>query len=101
MKKPILIVLIILTIVSVANAQSFKLYYANNVTDVADLDKIEDANSGLVWHEVEHNTQTVAGNMVEVTKLKQMLSSTRMKGLEDKRQFWKMRDHGLLCFRGP
>ena len=99
MKKPILIVLIILTIVSVANAQSFKLYYANNVTDVADLDKIEDANSGLVWHEVEHNTQTVAGNMVEVNNLKKMLALTRMKNLDDKRQFWKMRDHGLLCFR--
>ena len=40
MKKPILIVLIILTIVSVANAQSFKLYYANNVGDKTETDAL-------------------------------------------------------------
>ena len=84
------------TMVIVTDAQSFKLWYANNVTDVANLDDIESEGSGLNWREVDSNTQTVAGNLVEVSKLKQMLSSTRMKGLEDKRQFWRMRDHGLL-----
>lgn len=87
------------TMVIVTNAQSFKLWYANNVTDVTNLDNIEDEGSGLIWREVDSNGQTVAGNLVEVTKLKQMLASTRMKNLDDKRQFWKMRDHGLLCFK--
>ena len=39
------------------------------------------------------------GNQVEVYEVKQMLASTRMKGLEDQQLFWKMRDHTLLCFR--
>ena len=85
--------------VIVTDAQSFKLWYANNVTDVANLDNIEDEGSGLIWREVDSNGQTVAGNLVEVNQLKQMLSSDRMKNLDDKRQFWKMRDHGLLCFK--
>ena len=99
MKRLSLLITLIFTIVIVAEAQSFKLWYANNVTDVANLDDIESEGSGLNWREVDSNTQTVAGNLVEVSKLKQMLSSTRMKGLEDKRQFWRMRDHGLLCFK--
>ena len=99
MKRLSLLITLIFTIVIVAEAQSFKLWYANNVTDVANLDDIESEGSGLNWREVDSNTQTVAGNLVEVSKLKQMLSSTRMKGLEDKRQFWRMRDNGLLCFK--
>ena len=99
MRKSTLTFVLLLLVTLTIQAQSFKLYYANNVTDVVDLDKIEDAASGLVWHEVEQGTQTVAGNLVEVNNLKQMLASTRMKNLDDKRQFWKMRDHGLLCFK--
>ena len=98
-KKIYGLILCLMCAVVAARAQSFKLWYANNITDVVDLDNIEKEGSGLNWREVDSNAQTVAGNLVEVTKLKQMLSSTRMKGLEDKRQFWKMRDHGLLCFR--
>ena len=41
----------------------------------------------------------IDGNQVEVYEVKQMLASTRMKGLEDQQLFWKMRDHTLLCFR--
>lgn len=99
MKKITLIGMLMLLMVTAMQAQSFKLWYANNVTDVTDLNKIEDPNSGLIWREVQSGTQGVAGNMVEVNQLKNMLSQTRMKNLDDKRQFWRMRDHGLLCFR--
>ena len=99
MKKFTLIWLLMLLSLLTTQAQSFRLWYANNVTDVADFSKIEDAGSGLIWREVQTSAQTVAGNLVEVNKLKQMLASERMKNLDDKRQFWKMRDHGLLCFK--
>lgn len=99
MKKTVIVGFLLSLVTISTQAQSFKLWYANNVTDVADLDKIEDPNSGLTWREVPSGTQGVAGNMVEVNQLKNMLSQTRMKNLDDKRQFWKMRDHGLLCFR--
>ena len=52
MRKFTLVVLQILCVAFVAHAQSFKLYYANNVTDVADLDDIEEDGSGLNWREV-------------------------------------------------
>lgn len=99
MKKTVIVGFLLSLVTISTQAQSFKLWYANNVTDVADLSRIEEPGSGLVWHEVEQGTQTVAGNLVEVNKLKEMLGLSRMKTLEDKRQFWKMRDHGLLCFK--
>lgn len=100
MRKFTLVVLQILCVAFVAHAQSFKLYYANNVTDVADLDDIEEDGSGLNWREVATgSTIAMDGNLAEVTALKSMFAETRMKNLTDKRQFWKMRDHTLLCFR--
>lgn len=81
-----------------ATAQDFKLYYAKNVTDITQFsqdNKILDPQ--LSWREVTNNA--IDGNQVEAYELKQMLASTRMKGLDDQRQFWKMRDHALLCFR--
>ena len=89
-----------LCVVFVAQAQSFKLYYANNVTDVSNLDDIEKDGSGLNWREVATgSTIAMDGNLAEVTALKRMFAETGMKDLTNKRQFWKMRDHTLLCFR--
>ena len=100
MRKFTLIVLQMLCVAFVAQAQSFKLYYANNVTDVSNLDDIEKDGSGLNWREVATgSTIAMDGNLAEVTALKRMFAETRMKNLTDKRQFWKMRDHTLLCFR--
>lgn len=53
MRKFTLIVLQMLCVAFVAQAQSFKLYYANNVTDVSNLDDIEKDGSGLNWREAE------------------------------------------------
>ena len=78
-KKIYGLILCLMCAVVAARAQSFKLWYANNITDVVDLDNIEKEGSGLNWREVDSNAQTVAGNLVEVTILKQMLSSTRIK----------------------
>ena len=81
-----------------AVAQDFKLYYAKNVTDVEHFsDDVDDLAKQLDWKEVANNA--IDGNQVEVYEVKQMLASTRMKGLEDQQLFWKMRDHTLLCFR--
>lgn len=79
-------------------AQDFKLYYAKNVTSVTHFsDDVDEIASQLDWKEVANNA--IDGNQLEVYELKQMLSSSRMKGLEDQQQFWRMRDHTLLCFR--
>lgn len=100
MKRTILIGLLMLIATCATNAQSFKLWFANNVTDVANLEDIEKDGSGLNWREVgSGDAISIAGNMDEVANLKAMLSETRMKNLNDKRQFWKMRDHTLLCFK--
>ena len=81
-----------------AVAQDFKLYYAKNVTDVTHFsDDVDELAKQLDWKEVANNS--IDGNQKEVYDLKEMLSSTRMKGLEDQQQFWRMRDHTLLCFR--
>ena len=81
-------------------AQSFRLWYANNISDVVNLDEVEDDDSGLQWRVIEGgSTVSMGGNLDEVNKIKTMLASTRMKNLDDKRMFWKMRDHGLLCFK--
>jgi hypothetical protein len=79
-------------------AQDFKLYYAKNVTDVTHFtDNVDELAKQLDWKEVLNNA--IDGNQVEAYNLVQMLGSTRMKGLNDQRQFWRMRDHALLCFR--
>ena len=78
-------------------SSSFKLWFANNVTDVQDFDKITSAESGLEWREV--HDKDIDGNSAEVDRVRQMLASTGMKGIEQQRQFWTMRDRTLLCFR--
>ncbi len=84
-----------------ARAQSFDLYFANNVTDVENLNDttIRYPNNGLNWTKVERGTVNVYGNYVEVNAIKQMFASTRMKTKADQQQFWRMRDHSLVCFR--
>lgn len=78
-------------------AQDFKLYYAKNVTDVTQFSNLEAMSKELHWREVANGS--IDGNRNDVDKVKAMLSETRMKGLEDQRLFWKMRDEMLLCFR--
>ena len=78
-------------------AQDFKLYFANNISDVTDFTKIEDPTSPLVWHEVK-NTD-MYGNLVEVNEVMEMFASKERKYKQQQRQFWTMRDHCLLCFR--
>lgn len=100
MKRTLLSIFLILTLAITAHAQSFKLWYANNVTDVANLDNIEQEGAGLNWREVgSGESVSIASNMEEVAALKTMFSQERMKNLDDKRQFWRMRDHTMLCFR--
>ena len=77
--------------------QDFKLYFANNVSDVVNFSQIESDMSGLTWREVKNGD--IAGNQVEVDAVMRMFASTEKKGLEQQRQFWTMRDHSLLCFR--
>ena len=79
-----------------AAAQDFKLFFANNVSDVKDLENIT-TSTELNWREAKDGD--MAGNQAEVYQLQQMLASTSMKGLEQQQQFWRMRDHSLLCFR--
>ena len=78
-------------------AQEFKLFFANNVDDVSDFRDIESETSGLNWREVHDGD--ISGNSVEVDRVRQMFASTAMKGLDQQKQFWSMRDHTLLCFR--
>lgn len=77
--------------------QSFKLYFSNNVSDVANFGQIESDLSGLTWREVKNGD--IAGNQVEVDAVKSMFASPEKKGLTQQKQFWTMRDHSLLCFR--
>lgn len=83
------------------HAQSFDLFFSNNITDVDNLNEetIEDGGNGLIWTKVYRGTVNVYGNYVEVGRIKQMFSSTQMKNIEQQRQFWRMRDHSLVCFR--
>ena len=86
---------------SVARAQSFELYFANNVTDVPNLngETVQEDNNGLVWTKISRGTVNVYGNYVEMNQVREMFASTRMKTLADQQQFWRMRDHSLVCFR--
>lgn len=82
---------------TMAQAQDFKLYFANNVTDITDFTKIEDASSPLRWREVKN--KDISGNLAEVTEVRKMFDSKDVKFRKEQRQFWTMRDHCLLCFR--
>ena len=77
-------------------AQDFKLWFANNVSDVTNFENIT-TSSELDWREAKDGD--MAGNQAEVYRLQRMLASTSMKGLAQQQQFWAMRDHSLLCFR--
>ena len=96
MKRLTSTLLILLLTITVA-AQDFKLFYAKNVTDVTQFRDINFLDAELNWREV--NNGDIDGNQADVEQLKQMLGETRMKGLEDQRMFWHMRDRMLLCFR--
>lgn len=78
-------------------AQDFMLFFANNITDVLNFDDIESTASGLEWREVKD--RDLAGNVVEVDEIKKMFASKDIKYRAQQRQFWRMRDHCLLCFR--
>lgn len=81
-------------------AQDFKLYFANNITDVKELNTDIEKMTELDWREVKGGeTHDIAGNQVEVEQVMNMFAETRMKWLEDQQMFWRMRDHCLLCFR--
>lgn len=92
------ILLLFITVSAWAQKPDFDLYFANNVTDVANFDEIKSPDSGLKWTQVQTATGDMSGNYVEVEQIKQMLGTTRMKGQSDQQQFWTMRDHSLLCF---
>lgn len=92
--------LMMLTATSVT-AQGFDLYFSNNVTDVEKLndETVEEYQNGLKWTKIERGTVNVYGNYVEAENVRKMFASTRMKTRADQQQFWRMRDHSLLCFR--
>ena len=85
------------TFTQTVSAQDFQLYYAKNVTDVTSFDDMAKMDKQLSWRQVTDGS--IDGNWDDVNKVKEMLASTRMKGLEDQQLFWKMRDEMLLCFR--
>ena len=95
--RKIFLLAITLTVATLLPAQDFKLYFANNVTDVLNFNALEDTESGLNWREVKD--KELAGNVVEVDQVKQMFASEDVKYKAQQRQFWRMRDHCLLCFR--
>lgn len=97
MKKNFTLTLFLSAAMLTATAQDFKLYYAKNVTDVTQFQKLDILDKELQWREVAN--KAIDGNQKEVYDLTTMLSSTRMKGLADQEQFWRLRDHSLLCFR--
>lgn len=67
-----LISLLVVFLMSPVSAQDFKLFYANNVTDVTDFDKITEPNSGLDWRQVTDTDMD--GNQAEVYAVHQMLA---------------------------
>lgn len=97
MKNSFFTIALMLFTALAATAQDFRLFYANNVSDVSNFTLITESNSGLVWREVMDTD--IDGNQAEVYRIEQMLASQSMKGLEEQQQFWRMRDHSLLCFR--
>lgn len=99
--KPFWLTAVLWLAAMTANAQGFDLYFANNVTDVENLtaETVEEYQNGLKWTKIERGTVNVYGNYVEMDEVRQMFASTRMKTRADQEQFWRMRDHSLLCFR--
>ena len=94
--RPLLLLLLAFS-GTIAGAQDFKLYFANNISDVKDFTKIETASSPLWWREVKNGD--MSGNLAEVTDVMSMFASPERKYKQQQRQFWTMRDHCLLCFR--
>ncbi|MBO4827709.1 MAG: hypothetical protein J5506_10855 [Prevotella sp.] len=102
MKKlftPLLMVGMMLCLAVNVQAQSFKLYFANNISDLDDVRSINEGTANLNWREVSPNGSIVYTNQVEANSVMEMFASTDMKGLTQQQQFWRMRDHSLLCFR--
>lgn len=99
--KSLLSLFLMMLTATSATAQGFDLYFSNNVTDVEKLnDKtVEEYQNGLKWTKIERGTVNVYGNYVEAENVRKMFASTRMKTRADQQQFWRMRDHSLLCFR--
>ena len=48
-----------------AQKPDFDLYFANNVTEVANFDEIKSPNSGLRWTQVQTAEGDMSGNYVE------------------------------------
>lgn len=90
------LILFMLLTLSVS-AQDFKLFYAKNVTDVTQFRNLTELDKQLSWREVSNGS--IDGNLDDVKQVKDMLSQSRMKGIDDQQLFWKMRDEMLLCFR--
>ena len=78
-------------------AQDFDLYYAKDVTDVTQFRDLKQLDRELTWRKMD--TNVIDGNQEEVNQVKNMLMSPQMKGQAQQQQFWRMRDHTLLCFR--
>ena len=89
--------LLLLLFALMVSAQDFKLFYAKNVSDVTQFRNLNEMSKQLHWREVANGSMD--GNRDDVTRVKAMLSETGMKGLEEQRLFWRMRDEMLLCFR--
>ena len=96
-KLHLLFSLVLLLLSTGSHAQNFKLYFANNTSDVADLANIEDSKE-LDWRPVMPNGD-IYTNAAEANTIMRMFSSPDMKNLTHQQAFWKMRDHSLLCFR--
>lgn len=89
-----------LGIACTSRAQDFKLYFANNIYDLPDIENFSFDMPELDWHEVKGGeTHDIAGNQVEVEEVMRMFGDSRMKGVADQQLFWRMRDHCMLCFR--
>ena len=97
MRRTFISLLMLMGVLALQAQIDFKLHFANNVGDVANLSRIKDANSGLTWHEISDGH--IAGNRNDMEPVKQMFKETRQKTLADQKLFWKMRDDNLLCFR--
>ena len=70
------------------DAQSFDLYFSNNVTDVENLndETIEEYQNGLKWTKIDHSTQNVYRNDEEGHEVQWMFAFTRMTTWADQQQ---------------
>ena len=68
--KKLLTALLLLT-ATLLPAQDFKLYFANNVTDVLDFNSIESTESGLQWREVkDKELAALTGDQCTITEIR-------------------------------